>query len=242
MESGVYAAEAELEATHWWYVGRRQLFARELANSGIGRDAAVLDVGSGAGTNLRMLRELGFLRVTALDYSEEALRFCRDKGFGRLSRGDICALPFADGSFDLVLATDIIEHVDDDLGALGEIRRVLRPGGMALVSVPAFSQLWGLQDRVSHHRRRYRMAPLRSKFERAGLRLSHAFYFNYLMFLPIWIVRRLIERLHIEIESETRLISPLVNRVCNAIFRADVGTAPLLHPPFGVSILVVAGR
>jgi SAM-dependent methyltransferase len=240
MESGVYAAEAELEERHWWYVGRRRLFARELARHGVGPEAAVLDIGIGAGANLRMLRDLGLTGVTGLDFSDEAIRFCGEKGFGGLIRGDICALPFAGASFDFVLATDIIEHVDDDVGALKEIRRVLRPGGTVLVSVPAFDQLWGLQDRISHHRRRYRLAPLANKFEQTGLRLSRAFYFNYLMFLPIWIVRRLIDRLHIEIESETRLVSPSINRICDAIFHADIATAPLIRPPFGVSILMVA--
>ena len=78
--------------------------------------------------------------------------------------GDVCHIPHVDNSFDLVLATDIIEHVDNDERALAEINRVLRPGGTAILSVPAFKALWGLQDRISHHKRRYAFSSFRKKF------------------------------------------------------------------------------
>ena len=87
MEIAVYAAEAEREQDHWWFVGRRRLFAAEMARAGVSRDAAVLDVGTGTGSNLRMLRDLGYTRVTGLDQSDEAIRFCASKGLGGVSKG-----------------------------------------------------------------------------------------------------------------------------------------------------------
>lgn len=236
MDRSVYVVEAEIQRSHWWFAGRRRLFARELLKAGAERQGSVLDIGSGTGSNLRMLRDLGFAGVVGLDNNEEAVRFCAEMGLGEVRLGDICALPFANSSFDLILATDVIEHVEDERLALREIARVLRPGGKVLITVPAFDILWGLQDRVAHHFRRYRLRPLRGQIEQAGLRLLQMFYFNYLLFFPIWLARRTIDRLHLKIEHEGQLNAPLPNFLFSLIFRFDVWTAPVLHPPVGVSI------
>src|SRR5438552_10308354 len=114
MDRATFEVEAAVEATHWWFVGRRKLFSKEILGRGLPSDARVLDVGTSTGTNLRMLRSIGFSNVEGLDLDEEAIRFCAEKGFGAVTRGDILNMPFEDCRFDLVLATDIIEHVDDD--------------------------------------------------------------------------------------------------------------------------------
>jgi SAM-dependent methyltransferase len=242
MEISAYAAEAAIEADHWWFVGRRRLFAQIVGELGVSADAAILDVGTGTGANLRLLRNLGFAQVRGVDFSPEAIRFCAEKGFGTIERGDVCALPFADGSFDLVFATDVVEHVDDDLAALREIRRVLRPGGRALLTVPAFPILWGLQDEVSRHRRRYRLGELLARLEAAELSPQRHFYFNYLLFLPILAARRLMRLLRIRLDSEGEVNTRWLNRLLAVVFLCDIRTAPWLRPPIGVSALVVAAR
>jgi SAM-dependent methyltransferase len=241
MDSTTYAIEAEVEATHWWFTERRWLFGRLIAAFALSRDAHILDIGTSTGTNLRMLRELGFSRYEGLDASAEAVQWCAQKGYGKVTQGDVCNLPFADGSFDLVLATDIIEHVDD-LAALREIRRVLAPQGRVLITVPAFMSLWGRQDEVGQHKRRYRGGELRRRVEAAGLRARRRFYFNYLLFLPILLVRTIVRRARVKVANENELNSPLLNRILRAVFRIDVWSAPFLHPPFGVSYLLIAAR
>jgi SAM-dependent methyltransferase len=242
MQKSVYAVDAELERSHWWYVGRRKLFARLIGTLGIASDEPVLDIGTSSGTNLRLLRELGFSDVTGLDYSDEAIRFCAEKGLGTVRRGDITQMPFGDETFSLVLATDIIEHVDDDLAALREVRRVLRPGRRVLITVPAFPSLWGFQDDVSLHKRRYRMRPLLEQIRAAGLEPRQRFHFNYLLFGPIWSARQLMKVWRHSYRSESEVNTPLVNRVLSAVFNLDVRLAPRWAPPFGVSILVVAEK
>lgn len=242
MELAVYEHEAAVEETHWWFVGRRKLFAWELAKLGIVERARVLDIGTGTGANLRLLRQIGLTRVVGLDRSEEAIRFCESRGFGPVQRGDIRGLPFEDSSFELVLATDVIEHVEEDTQAAAEIRRVLAPGGFALVTVPAFPSLWGLQDDQSHHRRRYRRAELRVLLAQAGLEIRELYYFNYLLFPAIWAGRQVIGLVKPKIESENQVNTPLINRVLGWIFSVDVATAPKLRPPFGVSILAICRR
>jgi len=243
MDRATYAIEAEVEATHWWFTERRWLFGRLIDGFSLPRDARILDIGTSTGTNLRMLRERGFTRAEGLDASEEAVRWCAEKGYGKVTQGDVCALPFADETFDCVLATDIIEHVDDDAAALRDIRRVLKPGGRVLITVPAFMALWGLQDEVGQHKRRYRARELRARAEAAGLRTLARFYFNYLLFLPILCVRSVVRLFNIRrLQNENQLNSPLLNRILQVIFRIDVWSARVLHPPFGVSFLLVAGK
>jgi hypothetical protein len=124
---------------------------------------------------------------------------------------------------------------------LREIRRVLKSDGRVIITVPAFQSLWGVQDEIGQHKRRYRASQVLQRTNAAGLVVSRKFYFNYLLFLPILLVRTIVRKSHAQVRNENEMNSPLINRVLKWIFRFDVSTAPLLHPPFGVSYLVVAG-
>jgi SAM-dependent methyltransferase len=242
MQTGVYEAEAAVEADHWWFAGRRKLFASLISSLGLPKEAAILDIGTSTGTNLRLTRDLGFQNVVGLDASDEAVRFCAEKGLGVVKKGDACQLPFPANHFDFILASDIIEHVERDDLALAEICRALKPGCHALITVPAFRSLWGLHDEVSGHRRRYRMRPLLKKVGEAGLMVKYDFYFNYLLFFPIWAARRAMRALGVQFQSEAEVNSQLMNRIFTPLFRLDVATAPYLRPPFGVSALVLARK
>lgn len=242
MDKSVFLAEAKMEATHWWFVERRRLFATLIRKAAIPSDATVVDIGTGTGANLRLLQQMGFSQVVGIDPSADAAHWCAEKGLGDVHTGDIRALPLADASVDLLLATDVIEHVDEDKQAVAEILRVLRPGGTALITVPAFPSLWGLQDIKSHHYRRYRMTPFLQLLEQAGLIVEKKFYFNYLLFAPIFAARQVIRWLRVELGSENEVNNAVLNRLLSFIFRFDVITAPLLKPPFGVSILALVHR
>ncbi len=242
MEPGVYEVEARLEAEHWWFRGRRLLFATEIRGLKFGPDAAVLDIGTGTGSNLRMLREEGYRNVTGIDLNPLAIGYCRAKGFTSVLSGDATKLPFAEDQFDIVLATDTIEHIDGDRKALQEIHRILSPGGYAIIVVPAFASLWGLQDILAHHRRRYRAADLSEKIWSSGLEVRQVYYFNYLLFVPVWFGRQIINILGIKRASEAEFNSTVLNQMLFWTFALDVRTAPLIHPPFGVSLLAIAKK
>jgi SAM-dependent methyltransferase len=242
MESATYAVESQVEQTHWWFVGRRRLFRAHIEALGLAADAAVLDVGTSTGTNLRLLKDMGFTRYRGLDPSPDAIRWCAEKGLGTVDQGTVLAIPHPEATFDLILATDIIEHVYDDVAALAELRRVLKPGGTLLLTVPAFPSLWGLQDDVAHHKRRYRMGPFLAALSTAGLRTRQRYHFNFLLFAPIWVARQVIRSLGIRLESENQVNTPVLNGILTAIFSADVAAAPVLRPPFGVSILALVER
>ena len=206
---------------------------------GISLDANILDLGTSTGTNLRLLKNMGFTHYQGLDFSDEAIRWCAEKELGYVQKGDICNIPFNSAEFSLVLATDIIEHVDDDMLALKEIKRILKPDGVAIITVPAFQFLWGHQDIVSHHKRRYLINEVRKKLGKAGLNCEEIFYFNYFMFLPIWLARMLIRLFHINVVSENQINSPLLNSIMTKAFMLDIWSARKIRPPFGVSILAI---
>lgn len=242
MKLETYAAESRVVETHWWFTGRRKLFGRLITCLGLSLDAPVLDVGTSSGTNLIMLRDLGFTRITGLDSSVEAVHWCAERGLPPVTLGDIAAMPFSAEAFHFVTATDVLEHVAEEGPALAEILRVLVPGGHVLISVPAFPSLWGLQDEVSSHLRRYRRAGLLRLVKDAGFEVRQEFHFNWLLFAPIWAARQVMRFMRPGVASENDINTPLVNRLLKAIFAIDLWLAPRIHPPFGVSMLVLARK
>jgi ubiquinone/menaquinone biosynthesis C-methylase UbiE len=242
MDSATFDVEAQIEETHWWFQGRRLLFRLLIEEVTVPLEAPVLDVGTSTGTNLRLLREMGFSNVRGVDMREEARRYCEKKGLGSVTIGDATKLPFSDETFGLVLATDVIEHIDDDHAAVTEFARVMMPGGVLLVTVPAFQALWGLQDIKAHHKRRYTMSSLLSVINKSELSIEKSFYFNYILFLPILIARQFIRLLPIDLASENEINAPWLNRLLLTIFSLDVRTARFLKPAFGVSALVLVRR
>ncbi len=242
MESTAYAIESRLEATHWWFRGRSRLFSSLIAQEHVGPSARVLEVVAGCGSNLRLLERLGMRSAIGVDRSVEAAGFAKAKGFAPVSVGDACALPFAQGIFDFVLLTDVIEHIDDDAAALKEAFAVLRPGGAALVTVPALRSLWGRQDEITHHLRRYKREELCAALTRAGFAIDDCFYFNFLLFPLIWSARKLLRLLDAQFDSENNLTHGALNAVLAEIFALDVSVCRRLRPPFGVSLCAWARK
>lgn len=240
MNPEVYEVEAQVNDSHWWFAGRRRLFNRLIRGLEPDRSWRVVEVGAGTGANLPVLRAIGAQRVFACDVSVEALRRLGDET--TLARADATHLPFQSNSIDLLLAADVIEHLDDDRAALREFMRVLRPGGHLVLTVPAFPSLWGPQDIVSQHRRRYRRSPLLDLLRDEGARVSSCFHFNYVLFTPIWLARKILLAFDVNVASENQINTSMLNSLLTRVFFADVDSAPIVKPPFGVSLCVVAAK
>jgi len=243
VEPDFYAEYNKIEDRHWWFVGRREILLRVLAERLGGRtDLELLDFGCGTGTIAGHLARFG--TVHAVDGDAAAVAFCRARGVERVTHIPDGPLPFANASLDVVTTFDVLEHIEDDFGTLVELRRVLRPGGTLLAAVPAFPALWGLQDEVSHHKRRYVRPALVARVEDAGFRVHRASYFNTLLFGPIAAVRllRRVRPAPPDLMSDFAMGPPWLNGLLSRVFRAEAG--PLAHRdlPFGVSVLVLAER
>lgn len=238
MDKSLYAVESALEENHWWFVGRRALLSSIINGIGFDKECKVLDVGTGTGTNMRMLSEMGYSNVHGIDLDEDAINFCRKKGFVTVEIGDANKLPFANRSFDLVLATDIIEHTDNDSLALSEVYRVLKTGGVAIVTVPAFRCLWGEHDIIAHHKRRYTRSSLVKLISKSKFVEKKLFYFNFILFLPILIVRKINAYANRPYVNENK-INAISNFFLCLIFKLDVYIAKKFQVPFGVSIMAI---
>ena len=247
MQQHTYAIMYEVEGAHWWFAGRRRILEGFLAQVVPTLPAArkterprILDVGCGTGANLEMLARYG--DAEGVDISQDALAFCRARGLTRVREGAAEALPYPDEAFDLVTALDVVEHLDDDVAGLGEMRRVLKPGGCALLFVPAFRWLWGVQDDVSNHRRRYTLSQLRRAVEAAGLSVERATYANITFLAPILVGRLLMRATGARPASENVLNVAALNGVLGRVFGAERHWLRRANLPVGVSAICVARR
>jgi len=243
MMEHTYPILFRVEQSHWWHIGRRKIiasFVERICRQVTDRRPRILDVGCGTGANLLMLSQYG--DAEGVDISEDALAFCRERGLEQVKLGAAEELPYDDGTFDLVTALDVVEHMDDDLAGLREMRRVLRPGGRVLLFVPTFMFLWGLQDEVSNHRRRYRLPELSRVLEQAGFEIERTTYANITFFLPILLVRELMRLTGVKAESENTINVPALNGVLGRMLGAESSILRYVNIPFGVSGLCVARR
>lgn len=242
MEESVYEAEFTNELTHWWFVARREMFGRLIRSWGNQMEFDCLDVGTSTGTNLRLLGGMKVRSITGIEINSQAAEMARVKTGQHVVVGDSTNMPFEDKRFDLVLATDVLEHVENHELAVEEIFRVLKPGGRALVTVPAFMSLWGLQDDLSQHKRRYVKSELVSLLEGAGFTVEKSWYFNFFLAPLVFIARKLVKYFRITARSEGDFNFPLINRVLLMLFRLDCRFSINGHFPFGVSLGVIAHR
>lgn len=242
MEIENYKLQHSVESQHWWYICRREMLKRYILSFGLRSDAKVLDVGTSTGTNMRLFEEMDIFKGIGLDLSKDALMLCKSKGFMPLLQGNLLELPFEERSFDALLATDIYEHIEDDERAISECYRVLKPGAPILVAVPTFPVLWGLQDEVSHHCRRYVLKSLVQKMQDVGFEIDHDYHYNYLLFLPILLARWVLKWTKPKIHSEAEVNTYWLNKILEVLFKWDIKTAKLLRPPFGVSGFILARR
>ena len=131
--------------------------------------------------------------VTGVELSPASATLARARHAGEVYEGSVLEMPFPDGSFDLAVSLDVIEHLEDDLGALRELRRAVAPGGALLLTVPAYQWLWSGHDVINHHHRRYTRRSLQRVAEEAGWRQVRTTYFNSLL-LPVAILLRVMDR------------------------------------------------
>jgi SAM-dependent methyltransferase len=167
---------AALEDRHWWYKERRALLARELKRLRPGR---ALDIGAAGGGNTRVLRRYGWSAL-ALEYGAEGAEVAHERGLDVI-RADARYLPLGTASTDLVVAFDILEHIEEDHLAAGEIARVLRPGGTALIAVPCDMSLWSAHDVAVGHVRRYTRDTLQDVMVKAGFTIETLWSWNVLL-------------------------------------------------------------
>lgn len=244
MEPAAYQILYEVEEDHWWFVGRRKIIEtilrRELGSRWTGIARKSLDIGCGTGRNINVLKGTGL--CVGIDSHRDVVEYAHRHGLTNILMADFRHIPLVDSSMDLVTALDTLEHIVEDDQALREIHRVLKPGGHVFIFAPAFPSLWGKQDDISHHVRRYQRGELEAKVLLAGFSIKQKGYANFFMFLPIWIGRKIFRWTRLPIRSESQINFPGLNSILKFIFCSEAGWLAFGKFPFGVSVYCLAQK
>lgn len=242
MDLELYEQHARLEHDHWWFVARRAIIGAVLdRHLRPATDRRLLDVGCGTGGMLPLLARFG--TVTGIEGEPIAFERCR-ASFAQIDvrLGQVPADVPADGSFDVVSAFDVIEHIDDDVGALAALRSAVRPDGLVVVTVPALPWLWSDHDDVNGHKRRYTRRRLLASFEQAGLEVTAISYFNTVL-LPLVAAARLGQRLRrrpVTPHSDFTMPPRWLNRALTSLMAGERSAVAGRGLPLGVSLIAVA--
>ncbi len=230
----------QVDEHHWWYRGRRRIVRIELDQLPLHPPARILDAGCGSG---RMLQELvAYGEVAGIELDEDAAALAASRGIGEVKVGQVEDLPWPGESFDLITSLDVVEHTPDDVRALAELRRVAKPGGWLVLTVPAYQALWSLHDVANHHYRRYNRATLARPAREAGWVVERMSYFNSLPLPPAALIRLAQRRKRLEdgYKPNVELGPQWLNSVFDLPMRAEarwLGRGRRL--PAGLSLLAL---
>lgn len=238
MEIAAYEEMYEFEKKFWWWVGKRNIVKKFLDILNL-NSANILDAGCGAGLNLNLLRDYG--TVIGLDFSDDAIKFCKMNNNERYIKGNAMEMPFKSNTFDLIIALDILEHLDDKK-ALKEFNRILKKNGSLIITVPAFKFLWSKHDEALHHKIRYNKDQLQNMLQFNGFAIEKISYWNFFLFLPIIAMRFLKKMIKEEIETDFKELPNIVNRLFTSVLIFE--NLIILHSvlPFGLSIFCLCKK
>jgi SAM-dependent methyltransferase len=236
-----YQRNYNFEEDYWWFIGRRQIVFDQIVRLPLDQEKSlILDVGCGTGLITKYLGKYG--KPFGIEASVEGLRFCNSRKLENLIRGDVQNMPFVSEQFDLLVALDLLEHLDDDVAALREFNRVSKKGGYLLVLVPAYAFLWSGEDVVSQHRRRYTAPELANKVRKGGFSIKKLSYINTFLFPIILLIIRFnrLFRPEMSIQSDLKPLPNPLNKILARIFQSEKFFLKKMNFPFGASLLCLA--
>jgi SAM-dependent methyltransferase len=235
---------AAVEDRHWWFASRRAICARMLERVAIPAGAAILEPGCGTGGNFAMLAGRG--KLYAMDTDPSAIRFATSRGLAEVAKGSLPGhIPFGDTLFDLVVMTDVLEHLDDEAGSLRALGSRLKPGGSILLTVPALQWLWSERDVTLHHRRRYRAEQLRRLASDAGFKVDYLSYYNFILF-PLIAGVRMLQNLRPSAANgapgrhDLAMPPRALNAMLAGLFSSERYLLGATRLPIGVSLIMLA--
>jgi SAM-dependent methyltransferase len=218
--------------------------------AGLGKpldQSTVLDVGCGTGYALGRLQQLG-AEVAGVEISEIPIQIAQSRGIKRIFGAHSESMPFADEQFDMAISLDVFEHIEDDLAAMQEVKRVLTRDGHLVVFVPAMPVLWSRCDEMQGHKRRYAKAELKKKLETAGFTVDRLTFLFPTFFFPALCIRTL-NRLLLSEEKglaaahrEYDIPAPWLNALLRQILRAESVLVSKINFPFGITLAAVARK
>ncbi|MEO8762192.1 MAG: class I SAM-dependent methyltransferase [Bacteroidia bacterium] len=238
MDKEYEEAYHQIEEWNWWFVSRRKAILSLLKNTD--KKTKILDIGCAGGPLLNDLKKEGFENISGADFSEEAVAKCKQRGLQAYEM-DAHNLQFEPNSFDMLVASDSLEHLEFDEKALKNWFTILKPGGKLLVFVPAYLFLWSEHDTVNHHYRRYTKTELTHKLEQAGFTVKRSGYWNFMMFFPT-AVFRILQQVKNKIsptkkpKNQLESFNPVVNKILITWLKVENAIFKTMPFPCGVSV------
>lgn len=241
MRTDLYETFSAKESSHWWFVARRKILDALLCRHVPRRASTALDIGSGPGINLFLLRKHAG-NIVCLEPSAEAVAIAREKFPGTVFLHGSFPETIPGGQFDLITMFDVLEHIDGHVEAFQTVKSLLKPDGYLILTIPAFMFLWSAHDDHVHHKRRYTRKEICSLLADAGFRIQQATYFNTLLFPAIAGVRLLQRALNLR-TAKTDFDMELpgwLNILLARIFGSERFLLKYINLPVGVSIFCAA--
>lgn len=234
MEQQEYIKMGNLEKTHWYFVAKRK-FLDIVLNAYAPQKAKILDVGCGTGAVMEHVLAKNN-EVCGVDMSDVALEFCRQKGLAD-------NMPFQDGSFDVVLALDVLEHLDHPEAAVAEVKRILKKGGLFIATVPAHQWLWSYHDESLHHKKRYNKQDLTKLFSE-DFSLLTVSWINFFILLPAVLLRFFKKIFNTkDAGSDVSDSSAIINTIMALVYFIELQLFRIFGGlPAGLSLLVVVKK
>ncbi len=241
MFEDVYKANFELEEKYWWFVARNRIVFELLQRFfSPDEDGYVLDFGCGTGGFAKILSQK--YKVICLDPSPIAVKYCKNRGLELVFQSTIDDFYLQNPNLKAVCALDVIEHIDDDVGTLQKLYKLLENNGKLVVTVPAYQWLWSNHDVLHMHKRRYTKKHLLKVLSQSGFQVIYISYFNFFLFLPAIIKRLLTRRNNVEEQPPVDPVSDLANKILTKIFLFEKFFLPKVRFPFGLSIIAIARK
>jgi SAM-dependent methyltransferase len=226
---------------NWWFLTRNDIIEKMLKKYSLSLNfynQKILDCGCGRGDLLIYLKKKGFKNLYGIDNTKDMIKNIDDISVFNM---DVCNMSFNDEEFDIVISSDLIEHIDDDKKAILEMKRILKKNGVLIVFVPAFNFLWSYHDVINMHKRRYTKKEIVFKLKSEGFEILKSSYWNFLAFFPVFIIR-IIKKIF-KIRTNDFYSFPLfLNKIIAYFVFVENFLLNYINFPFGVSVFVVARK
>jgi len=236
----------KLEKDYWWFRARRDMIFKLLRHMKVHHNCKILDLGCASGHLITFLEKKGFKNISGIDISKEAIKKCREKGMKDTFIRDCADTKFKNRAFDVLIASDVLEHIETDSIALSEWNRILKKNGILIVFVPAFNFLWSKHDEVNYHYRRYSRKKLLDDLKKSNFTIVRASYWNFSLFIPISFLRILqffTSKISGGKEDQLFQLPHIINKVLLYLLKLEnTLLEKSLTYPYGLSVLAVGKK
>lgn len=243
MEENFEKKYHDVEKNHWWFKSRRKYLIDLLKD--ISKESKILDIGCSSGVFLMDLENLGFNpnNLFGIDISEKAILNSKKNGLLNTFVMDAQNITLNE-TFDIIVASDCLEHLENETKALKNWKSLLKKEGKMYVFVPAFMSLWSYHDEINMHYKRYTKQELKASIEQENLEILKASYWNFFLFVPVYLFRKISSLFNKNKsgESDIRIGNSIINNLLLQLIVFENKLLKRINFPFGVSTFCIVKR